>query len=175
MNADTFGAQLQEMLTSVMQRGSRYQTEKLVTLGGYFAISIASLFWAFSGGGGDNSLGAAFDRTEVAEIDKDLYMLRNNSGDDWTNVRVVVNRRYLYKREELKANDSISLGNHNFDYFYYIPRAWGLNDWEQLSEQDKPEATAPRDFTPSFVQIRADQGRLDLVMKDGKGIPKADE
>ena len=49
MSDQSLQDQITEMLTSLFRRGSRYQTEKLATVGGYIALSIASLAWAFSG------------------------------------------------------------------------------------------------------------------------------
>ena len=154
MSDQSLQDQITEMLTSLFRRGSRYQTEKLATVGGYIALSIASLAWAFSGTNSNNQLGAKFQKTQIEEIDQDVYSLRNDSGDDWNQVRVVINRRYLYKRDVLKARNSATLGRKDFAYFYYIPRAWGLNTWEQLAKEEKPAETAPSNLEVEFVQLR---------------------
>lgn len=162
MDAEALTEQIQETLASLFRRGSRYQTEKLVTLAGYLLISIASLVWAFSGSNANNKLGASFGKTRIEEIDEQVYFLRNDGSEDWTNVRVVLNRQYLYKRDKLEAGDRATLGRKDFAYFYYIPRAWGLDDWEHLGEEEKPAETAPPSMIPNFVEIRADQGRIDI-------------
>ncbi len=162
MSASSLQDQVTEMVSSLFRRGSRYQTEKLATVGAYIVLSIASLVWAFSGSNSNNQLGATFQKTQIEEIDQDVYSLRNDSGDDWTQVRVVLNRRYLYKRDVLKARNSATLGRKDFAYFYYIPRAWGLNNWEQLAKEEKPGETAPANLEIKFVQLRAREGKLDI-------------
>ena len=162
MDAEAIGQQIQETLLGIFRRGSRYQTEKVATLFGYILLSVLSVGWALSGSGADNRLGADFGKGQIEEISTGVYFLNNQSKDDWTNVRVVLNQRYLHKRDKLEAKGKATLGGKDFDYFYYIPRTWGQRDWEQLTTQAKPNAKAPTDLEPTYVQIRADQGLLDL-------------
>ena len=168
---ESMGEQWREIIEGLFRRGSRYQSEKIMTMAGFVICSIASLAWAFSAGVGQNELGAKFGITRLKEIDHDVFFLTNDSSDHWTNVRVVLDRRYLYKRDELKAGSRATLDRKDFAYFYYIPRTWGAAQWEGLDRAPKPDAWAPSVFEPSFVQIRAEQGMLDIDLQAREGEP----
>lgn len=161
MDTDALAQQVQDTLLGIFQRGSRYQTEKIATLVGYLLLSVISIVWAFSGRNLNNTLGAGFGQTNLSEIDHGVYFLSNDGDEPWTQVRVVLNRQYLYTSPKLDAKGRTTLGGQNFDYFYYIPRNWGQNEWEQLTDKDKPGPKAPSNLKPTFVQIRTDQGKFD--------------
>ena len=40
-----------------------------------------------------------------------------------------------------------------------------INAWESLETKPKPERLAPSTIEADFVQIRADQGRIDIKLK----------
>jgi len=164
MNTDSLGEQVQETLLGIFRRGSRYQRQKICTIGLYFVLSIASLFWAFSGDESNNQLGAKFEKTQLEEIEQDVYVLSNDGDDVWQQIRIVLDKRYLHKRPELKPKERATLTYQDFQYFYYIPRSWGMQRWENLGETPKPGDLAPKDLDPQFVQLRAAQGKLDINM-----------
>ena len=158
---------VQDTLLGLFQRGTRYQTEKIVAVVAYLVLALLSAIWAFSGQNLANALGADFGQTTLSEIERDVYFLHNRSDDDWTTVRLVLNHQYLHTTPELKAGERATLSGEDFDYFYYIPRAWGRTDWEQLAEEPKPKPKAPRSLEPTFLQLRTDQGRLDQALSEG--------
>jgi hypothetical protein len=172
--------QIKEAWSSTFRRGSRYQVEKFSILGGYVVIVVGSLLWAMSGSS-DNALGAVFGRDKIQAIQREVYFLENTSHDPWTRVRVVMDKRYLHKRASVDRLSRVILGPSDFTYFYYIPRTWGVRDWELLASKPKPEAEAPRDYVPNLVQIRAYEGGLDIRLTNGvqqsaeKGSEKAVE
>ena len=164
--------QVNDVVDSLLSGGSRYQIEKIVTIVVYAIISVASLIWAFSGGSGENELGATFEVEELVEIDGlNLHLI--NEGDEWTDVRVVLNQKYLWKTDRIEAGRQKTLRPKDFNYYYYIPRPWGRQDWELLAETDKPSAHAPQTLEVDFVQIRARQGRSDIAFGE-QGKPAAD-
>ena len=171
MDTDALAQQVQDTLIGIFQRGSRYQTEKVAVLVGYLVISVASLVWAFSGKNLDNQLGADFGQTTLSEIDQGVYFLSNDSDDDWTQVRVVLNRQYLYTNPEIQNKSRVTLSGKDFDYFYFIPRTWGKAGWEKLDKSEKPGPKAPNNLKPTFVQIRTEQGKFD---KNLSAEPKKD-
>ena len=170
MDTQALAEQLREALADLFRRGSRYQTEKVGTVILYFALSLGSLVWAFSGKKYDNELGAKFGLERLEGIDRQVYFLENLSGQDWHRVRVIINNRYLYRRDELKSKARALLGPQDFAYFYYVPRAWGRSSWELLARSPKPSAQAPADIAPRIIQLRADEGKLD---KDLTASPQA--
>lgn len=158
--------QLKAALADLFRRGSRYQTEKIGIVVVYFVLVIGSLIWGFSGKKYDNELGADFGLEKLTGIDRQVYFLENLSDDVWHRVRVVINNRYLYKRDQLKPSDRALLGPQDFAYFYYIPRAWGRDSWERLATQEKTSPQAPDDIKPEIIQLRADEGKLDLDLRN---------
>lgn len=157
--------QVNDVVDSLLNGGSRYQIEKIVTIVVYAIISVASLIWAFSGGSGENELGAKFEVEELVEID-DMNLHLINDGDEWNNVRVVLNQKYLWTTDKVDAGSQKTLRPKDFSYYYYIPRAWGRQDWELLAETDKPGAKAPQTLDVQLVQIRAREGSSDVSFGD---------
>lgn len=167
--------QVNDVIDSLFSSGSRYQLEKIVTVAVYAIISVASLIWAFSGGGGENELGAKFKIEKLPEID-DLNLHLINDSDDWTNVRVVLNRKYLWTTDKVEAGRQKALRPKDFDYYYYLPRPWGRQGWELLAKDPKPGKKAPPTLNVEFVQIRANQGSTDVSFgSDPERGPSAGE
>lgn len=165
MAAEDILEQVQGVVASIFRKGSRHQAEKLATVLGFLFLSIGSVIWALSGTNPNNELGASFGPEKIEEIDRNIFFLENNSGEDWTNVRVVLNRQFLYKTKDHEAGKRSTLGPQNFQYFYFIPRNWGINAWESLETKPKPDRLAPSTIDADLVQIRADQGRIDITPK----------
>ena len=167
------GESVSEALRSVFRRGSRYQTEKIVVVLVYLVLVAASAVWAFSGEGLENELGADFGIKRVEGITQRIYFLENLSSDSWTNVRVIINQRYLMALDKVEARERRTLKPDEFGYFYYIPRAWGREPWETLAKTPKPEYPAPMELDLKLVQFRASQGKLDLqIGPDGQAVAK---
>lgn len=167
--------QVNDVVESLFSGGSRYQMEKIVTVVVYAIISVSSLIWAFSGGSGDNELGAKFEVEQLPEIDdQNLHLI--NDGGEWTDVRVVLNQKFLWTADKVGADTQVTLRPKDFTYYYYIPRPWGRHKWEGLSEHKKPGADAPADLEVKVVQIRAHEGGSDITLgTDGKAVPQGGE
>lgn len=166
--------QINEVIESLFSKGSRHQPEKIATVALYALVAIGSVIWAFSGGDTDNQLGAEFDIRYLAEIDDQNFFLKNTGETTWTSVRVVLNEKFLWTTDEVKAGQQRTLGPDDFEYYYSIPRPWGRRGWEQLATREKPANVAPPMVKVELVQIRARQGRLDIEMgADGKPKKKS--
>jgi hypothetical protein len=175
MDTSQLLGQVNDVVDSLFSDGSRYQLEKIATIVVYAVISVASLVWAFSGGSGDSQLGARFEVEHLAEID-DLNLHLINEGEEWTDVRVVLNQKYLWTTDKVEAERQKTLRPKDFSYYYYIPRPWGRQDWEHLAESKKPGVSAPATLDIEFVQIRARQGSRDISFgDDGKPVPAGGE
>ena len=159
--------QLNDVFDSLFSGGTRYQLEKIVTVVVYVIISGASLVWAFSGSSADNELGADFQIKELAEIDDQNFYLINDSDEVWTNVRVVINRKFLWTADKVAADGQETLQPADFEYYFYIPRPWGRTDWEQLAAAPKPDRDAPPLIDVKLVEIRANEGRSDVTFGGG--------
>ncbi|MEM1350016.1 MAG: hypothetical protein AAGI01_15755 [Myxococcota bacterium] len=164
MNFDDVFEQIQDTLRSVFRRGSRHQVEKLLVVVVYLLLCAASMAWGLSGSSAANELGARFGKELIEEIDRSIYFLENHSDEDWTSVRVVLNKQYLFKADKLEASKRKTLAPQDFTYFYYIPRAWGVSDWERLEAgTQKPGEKAPSTLTPHLVEVSAEQGRIKIM------------
>lgn len=148
-----------ETLKSVFHWGSRYHAEKIGVIVGFLVLSVASALWAFSSPGGAEGLGA-----EV-EFDSGMVgfelVVENNTEGDWTDVRITLDRQYVYTFDELSAGDYVQLTRSDLEYAYHIHRPWGREDWERLADGEKPGLRPDDDYEPSFVQIRAREGEHD--------------
>lgn len=156
---------IRDRLSSLFESGGRYQVEKLLTIGVYLAICIGTFAWVVTAEDASNELGAAHGFETLEPLNKKIFFLENDSGDDWTNVRIVLNKDYLYTTEKVKGGERLMLRPEDFRYFWWIPRPWGRNDWEGLTTRLKPGQLAPEDVDWKVVEVRAREGRLDLKLK----------
>lgn len=159
--------QVNQVVESLLSSGSRYRVEKITVIAVFLVISAASLVWAFSGGV-NNALNAYFEAGKLQEID-DQNLHLTNSGSTWTTARVVLNRMYLWTTPEVEADSQVTLQPADFSYYYYIPRAWGRENWERLADEEKPGPEAPSTLDIEQVRIWAREGSIDLELgPDGK-------
>lgn len=166
---------LNAFVDSIISGGSRYQVEKLVIIVVYLIVSVASLIWAFSSGDAENELGAKFQVEALDEIDGLNLHLINDGSSDWTGVRVVLNRKYLWTADEVEAESQVSLRPQDFQYYYYVPRSWGRSEAEMLAEDDKPGSTASSDLEVELVQVRARQGASDITLDEEQASGESGE
>ncbi len=165
MDASQILEKLSEASQAIFQKGSRYQAEKIAIVVAFILNVIIVGTVALAVGGSDpsrNALGADFGRTRLGQLDQQIFFVENTGRGAWTKVRVVINQKYLYTADKLPGRQRIMLKPEDMEYFYYIPRPWGRNDWEDLVTEPKPEATAAESMRPLLVQIRASEGRVDI-------------
>ena len=153
---------IRDRLLSTFESGGRYQTEKLLTIGVYIAVVIATVAWVTTSEHSENELGASHGFETLAPLDQKIFFLTNDSGDDWTDVRVVLNKQYLFKTDKVAEGERLMLRPEDFRYYYWVPRPWGRNDWETLATKPKPPEFAQESIEWDLVEVRARQGRLDI-------------
>lgn len=155
-----------EQAEGLFARGSRYQIEKVTVVVAFvvYFLVMGTVGWIF--GGKDpstNSLGAEFGVGELGQLKQQLFFVENTGRGAWTNVRVVVNGRYVYTAEKLEGRERLVLQPaDDLADFFYIPRPWGREEWEGLVEEARPGPKAPKTVKPELVQIRAAEGRVDI-------------
>lgn len=148
---------------TISKRGSRFQAEKTLIIVVYSFIVIATLWWVLSAGNLSNDLGVSATFEKVGALESPTFFIKNESGSDWSNVRVAVDKQYLYKTELVKEDDTLILRPEDFDYYYYIPRLWGRESWESVAEEPKPSRKADDKLSPQLIEIRADQGLFSVT------------
>lgn len=149
-------------VSALFKGGSRYQTEKIATVVVYIVIVIASVLWAAMRPDSDNALGASYGFETLKPLNQQIFFLENTSGHDWTDVRVVLNRNYLYKIPKIATGDRKVLRPEDFTYYYWVPRSWGREDWETLEKSAQPASTGPEDMKPRLLEVRAIEGRINI-------------
>ena len=149
-------------MEGLLRGGSRYQMEKVATLVVYAVICVGTLVWVASGGSSDNELGATYGFDTIKPLDRQIFFIENRSSDDWTNVRVVLNRNFLYKTDIVPAGKRMVLQSEDFEYYYWIPRQWGRTEWEQLEKAPRPGEKGTEEIKPELLEVRAREGRLDI-------------
>jgi len=149
-------------LRGFFRGGSRYQTEKIATIVGYIAIVIATTIWVSLRPDSENSLGATYGFETLQPLDQQIFFLENKSRQDWNDVRVVLNRNYLYKVDRIAAGDRRVLRPEDFTYYYWVPRAWGRESWETLDRAPKPSSIGTEDMKPRLLEVRAIEGRINI-------------
>lgn len=154
------GQTLQEVVKGLFRKGARFRAEKIGILVGFVVLSLGSVLWAFSEPADDDALGAQLSAEH--DIVGRMISVENTSDRNWRDVRIVLDQKYLFVADEIEAGEYLNLDADEFIYAYYIPRSWGQHPWEELADSgDKPNAHPPVSHRPSFVQIRAREGRLD--------------
>ena len=154
--------EFRDRVVALFDGGGRYQVEKLMTIVVYIVLVIATIVWVATTEDASNELGASHGYETLEPLDQKIFFLENESGDDWTDVRIVLNRDYLYTVDRVAAGERKMLRPEDFRYFYFVPRPWGRTDWEAVNPPKKPSSVAGEDFEWKLVEVRARQGRLDI-------------
>lgn len=158
--AEQLSETLQDSLKGIFHWGSRYHAEKIGVLAGFVILTLATVVWAFSGDDATNELGAdIYLRDAVVGAD---VVIENTGSSTWRDVRIVLDRQYLYTTDRIEGGDHVSLSPDDLVYAYYIPRPWGRKGWERLGDDAKPGVHPDGTYVPSFLQIRARQGGLEI-------------
>ena len=151
----------QDQIKDLFQWGSRYQAERIGVLAGFVILTVGTGVWAFSGSDDTNELGANISlRTGVVGVE---LVVENTGRRAWEDVRIVLDRRYIYTADRVDGRSYVRLSNDDLRYAYFIPRPWGRERWEQLGNDEHRAGVHPEEsYVPQFVQIRSRQGRLDI-------------
>ncbi len=139
-------------------RESRYRGEKIFVIGVYIVSCLATIWWVATTRDLENALGATATFETVGPLESPTFFIKNESGENWSNVRIAVDKQYLYKKDTVAEDETIVLRPDDFRYFYFVPRPWGRTSWELLTTKDKPGKTGSEKLDPKLIEIRADQG-----------------
>ncbi|QED25861.1 hypothetical protein FRD01_00990 [Microvenator marinus] len=156
------GQNVIETIGGFFSGGSRYQTEKIAVVVVYVLIVVATVIWVGMSPDSENELGAGYGFEILEPLNQQIFFLENKSDEDWNNVRVVLNRNYLYKVETIEAGARRVLRPDDFTYYYWVPRPWGRDSWETLETDAKPDSTGPMDLKPKLLEVRANEGRINI-------------
>lgn len=154
------GKTLQEVVEGLFRKGARFRAEKIGILVGFVVLSLASVLWAFSEPADDDALGAEVESS--FDVAGRMITVGNTGDRNWRDVRIVLDRQYVFTADEIEAGEYLNLDAGDFIYAYYIPRPWGQHPWEELADPSAKPGIHPNvSYRPSFVQIRSREGRLD--------------
>ncbi len=158
---------IRDRLLAAFSSGGRYQAEKLGTLGVYVALVVATIAWVWTSEDASNELGASHGFERLDPLNQQIFFLENESGDDWTNVRIVLNKEYLFKVDTIAEGERLMLRPEDFRYYFWVPRPWGRSAWEALATEPQPTQLADDKIKWELVEVRAREGRLDIPIGSG--------
>lgn len=160
--AAAFVDQLRDRIEGLLEGGTRYQTEKIGVIVVYLILVVATLVWVFGGEDPDNPLGAEYGFETIAPLNDRIFFIENGGPRAWNSVRIALNRNYLHKIERVEVDQRLILRPEDFDYYFYIPRQFGRQPWEMLSDDEKTAPRAPSDVETRIVEVRANEGRVNI-------------
>ncbi len=138
----------------------RFGRQKMAVVGAYVLASALTVMWALSSPSNlDNPLGATVEAKRVISAsDEYWFLLQNESSTDWTNVRMFLNDKYVYRGlPTLTGNQTDKVFVKDFQYIYYVPRAQYLGTLEDTAETPA-SPRAPKDLKPQKLVIRTQEG-----------------
>ena len=143
----------------------------VVAVGVYVVLSVGSVIFGLSGDIGSgvaNDLGAQIAwGNEVEGAERHTLMLTNQSGDDWTDVRLILDERYYHHEEDVPGGHSMAIRAQDFEDGYVLPRPSGLFAYEQLfgSEDSRLDSSVPASYEPVLIRLSTGQG--DVIISEG--------
>lgn len=152
-----------EVGESLFKSGTRYQAEKWIVVGLYAVVVVSSALWAIIGTDLRGELVGEFESRQFADIQHRTFELSNTGRDEWRDVRVAVNGRYLVHFESIAPESSVRLKPEDFTYFYHVPRPWGHARWETVNAEPKPGPAAPSTLAVDDLKVRAERGPIDIT------------
>ena len=81
----------------------------VIAIGKTITIVVATVAWVASTDDASNELGAEHGFETIAPLNNKIFFLENESGDDWTNVRIVLNGDYLYTVDKVPEGNRVML------------------------------------------------------------------
>lgn len=160
-----------------LDKGGRYNREKIAVLVGYLGLSLCMILWSFpSTGPLENDIGAKVDIRSVDISEERWFLVQNQSREDWTHVKFVLDDRFFWKGPAVvPANDSLEVSSRKFHYDLYVPRVPRAGSWMDLSQEEPPLPVAQKDHQSKSLKIITDQGYsihpLDVVAPQPKKKP----
>ena len=131
----------------------------------YVIASGASIAWGLSGKTGPENALSAEVRWD-AEADFPALAVTNSSGDDWTNVRFVLDDRYYYSVIRVPKGQTVAVSASEFEDGYLLPRPDNLYTYERgMSRPPRSQRAIGPNFRPSRVLVLADEGEAETELR----------
>jgi len=131
----------------------------------YVVACVGSIAWGLSGRTGPENALSAEVRWD-SEADFPSLAVTNSSGDDWTNVHIVLDDRYYFSVERVPKGQTVAISASQFEDGYLLPRPDGLYAYEYgLSRPPRPARAVSFDYRPSRVSVIAEQGEAEAELR----------
>lgn len=131
----------------------------------YLVASGASIAWGLSGRTGPENALSAEVRWD-AEADFPALAVTNSSGDDWTNVRFVLDGRYYYLVDRVPKGQTVAVSASEFADGYQLPRPDNLYTYERgIDRPRRPQRAIGPNYRPSHVLVVADEGEATTELR----------
>lgn len=131
-------------LLEELRRADRYSRMRAGVVGGWALISLVTLFASCPSAGPGNSLGADASVLGESFVGGAQVMVRNDSGDTWTNVALTVDGEWRYKQPTLRSKDRA-----------VVP----------VTQFRRGEDTLPPDHRPRRLDVDCDQGSSSFELR----------
>lgn len=157
--------EIQRVLESLPNQGTRYHVEKLALIGLYVVLVGTTAAWVFAGGRLLASRYAAdFRVSQLEAIGSQRFYLTNTGTAKWRDVRIELSDRYLARLEQVNQGERKELKPEDFRYFYRVPRHWGAADWESLTSAAAQPMHAPGtvEVSEKTIEIGSRHGAIDV-------------
>ena len=131
----------------------------------YLVACVGSIAWGLSGRTGPLNALSAEVRWD-AEADFPSLAVTNSSGDDWTDVRFVLDDRYYHSIERVPKGQTVAISASQFEDGYLLPRPDGLFTYERgLSRPQRPERAVSFNYRPRRVLVVTEQGEAESELR----------
>jgi hypothetical protein len=126
----------------------------------YVLLSAASVAWGLSGGTTpSNELGAAVELDVSSGYP--AVVIDNRSGDDWTDLRVILDQRYYHDVGAVLDGRTVALSLGDFADSWVIPRPRFLFTYERAGADIEPlTGELPSGYLPRQITLRTSQGTM---------------
>ncbi len=131
-------------LVAGVRRWSRFARMRAAIVGAWAVLAAATLWGACPSSGPTNPLGADVQVLADSLVGGEQVLVRNDSGEIWTDVRLTLDDGWRHERRTLRPEDPIVLS---------------------MSQFRRDGDAAPSDFRPHTLTIECEQGRHTFVLK----------
>jgi hypothetical protein len=126
------------------RRAGRWQRLRLGLVGGWLGASLLALWIACPSSGPGNALGADVHVLKDSVLGGQQILVRNESGEVWTDVVLTLDRTWRHQQRALRPNEQVVLSPAQFD---------------------RGGEPAPRDLRPRRLDVECQQGSAHFELR----------
>lgn len=129
-------------VTDTYRKTNRYLRLRAAIVGSWVLLALVSLYAACPSSGPTNALSAEVTLLPETIVGQQISV-SNGSKDMWTEVKLTLDGQWVHEIRTVRAGQNVVVGVTKFRH---------------------DGATAPQDLRPKRIEIRCDQGTVDLAL-----------